>query len=134
MTDTDTVLREALARRILVLDGAMGTMIQRRGLSEADFRGARFEKHPRDLKGNTDVLALTRPDVLRSIHGAYFEAGADLAETNTFGATRIVQSEYGLADAAYVRQPSRGSSRARWDPSTRRCRSRPASPIRGSAP
>jgi len=101
MSDTETILRELLARRILVLDGAMGTMIQRRGLSEGDFRGARFERHPRDLKGNTDVLALTRPDVLRSIHDQYFDAGADIAETNTFGATTIVQAEYGLETAAY---------------------------------
>jgi 5-methyltetrahydrofolate--homocysteine methyltransferase len=101
MTDTDATLRELLARRILVLDGAMGTMIQRRGLSEADFRGSRFERHPNDLKGNFDVLALTRPDVLRSVHDAYFDAGADIAETNTFGATRIVLSEYGLQDTAF---------------------------------
>jgi 5-methyltetrahydrofolate--homocysteine methyltransferase len=98
---TETTLRELLARRILVLDGAMGTMIQRRGLSEADFRGGRFERHPKDLKGNTDVLALTRPDVLRAIHDEYFAAGADIAETNTFGATRIVQAEYALDEAAY---------------------------------
>jgi 5-methyltetrahydrofolate--homocysteine methyltransferase len=98
---SESVLQELLSRRILVLDGAMGTMIQRRGLSEADFRGSRFERHPNDLKGDTDVLAITRPDVLRSIHDAYFEAGADIAETNTFGATRIVQAEYGLQDAAY---------------------------------
>ena len=101
MTDTEAKLREFLARRILVLDGAMGTMIQRRGLTEADFRGSRFERHPNDLKGNFDVLALTRPDVLGSIHDAYFEAGADIAETNTFGATRIVLSEYGLQDTAF---------------------------------
>src|SRR5579884_966225 len=98
---TETTLRELFDERVLVLDGAMGTMIQRQGLSEADYRGARFERHPHDLKGDTDVLALTRPDVLRAIHDAYFDAGADIAETNTFGATRIVQAEYGLADAAY---------------------------------
>jgi 5-methyltetrahydrofolate--homocysteine methyltransferase len=101
LTDTEAKLRELLARRILVLDGAMGTMIQRRGLTEADFRGSRFERHPNDLKGNFDVLALTRPDVLGSVHDAYFEAGADIAETNTFGATRIVLSEYGLEDTAF---------------------------------
>ena len=101
MNDTDSVLRELLDKRILVIDGAMGTMIQRRGLSEADYRGARFEHHARDLKGNMDVLALTRPDVLREIHDAYFDAGADVVETNTFGATTIVQSEYGLEAAAY---------------------------------
>jgi len=101
VSDTHAILRELLERRILVLDGAMGTMLQRRGLTEADFRGSRFANHPRDLKGNSDVIALSRADVLRSIHEAYFEAGADIAETNTFGATRIVQAEYGLEDAAY---------------------------------
>ncbi len=92
----ESLLRELLDRRVLVLDGAMGTMIQRRGLSEADWRGSRFQAHPRDLKGDSDVLGLTRPDVLRAIHDEYFEAGADVAETNTFGATSIVQAEYGL--------------------------------------
>jgi 5-methyltetrahydrofolate--homocysteine methyltransferase len=101
MNDTETTLRELLHRRILLLDGAMGTMIQRRTLTEGDFRGARFERHPNDLKGNFDVLALTRPDVIGSIHDAYFEAGSDIAETNTFGATRIVLSEYGLQDTAF---------------------------------
>src|SRR5208283_5617628 len=101
MNDTASVLRELLERRVLILDGAMGTMIQRRGLSEADYRGARFEKHGKDLKGDMDILALTRPDVLRAIHDEYFAAGADIAETNTFGATTIVQSEYGLSDCAY---------------------------------
>jgi 5-methyltetrahydrofolate--homocysteine methyltransferase len=101
MNDTASILRELLERRVLVLDGAMGTMVQRRGLSEADYRGARFEKHGQDLKGDTDILALTRPDVLRAIHDEYFEAGADIAETNTFGATTIVQAEYGLSDFAY---------------------------------
>jgi 5-methyltetrahydrofolate--homocysteine methyltransferase len=86
---------------VLVLDGAMGTMLQRHGLSEADYRGERFARHPRDLKGDSDVVALTRPDVLRSIHDAYFEAGADIAETNTFGATSIVQDEYALGPCAY---------------------------------
>jgi 5-methyltetrahydrofolate--homocysteine methyltransferase len=101
MNPTETTLRELMDRRILILDGAMGTMIQRHHLTEGDYRGSRFERHPRDLKGNPDVLALTRPDVLRGIHDQYFEAGADVAETNTFGATRIVQAEYGLEEAAY---------------------------------
>jgi 5-methyltetrahydrofolate--homocysteine methyltransferase len=101
MTDTESTLRDLLSRRILVLDGAMGTMIQRRGLAEADFRGQRFERHGHDLKGNFDALALTRPDVLRAVHDAYLDAGADLVETNTFNATSIVQSEYGLAPCAY---------------------------------
>ena len=101
MNDTDSVLRELLERRVLVIDGAMGTMVQRRGLTEADYRGARFASHGPDLKGNTDVLSITRPDVLRAIHDEYFAAGADIAETNTFGATSIVQSEYGLQDLAH---------------------------------
>jgi 5-methyltetrahydrofolate--homocysteine methyltransferase len=101
MRDTDTILREEMGRRILVLDGAMGTLIQRRSLSEEDFRGARFERHPRDLKGDNDLLVLTRPDVVRDVHNAYFEAGADLVETNTFNSTSIVQADYGLEAHAY---------------------------------
>jgi 5-methyltetrahydrofolate--homocysteine methyltransferase len=90
----------ALAKdRILVLDGAMGTMIQRHGLGEADYRGARFASHPRDLKGDNDLLVLTKPDVVRGIHAAYLDAGADIVETNTFNATRLVQSDYGLEGA-----------------------------------
>ena len=96
MNDTETILRDLLGRRILVLDGAMGTMIQRRGLTEADFRGARFERHSRDLKGNYDVLTVIRPDVVRAVHDSYFEAGADLVETCTFNSTSIAQTEYGL--------------------------------------
>ncbi len=101
MTDTDSILRELLSRRIVVLDGAMGTLIQRRRLSESDFRGARFAAHPRDLKGDNDLLVLTRPDVIRDVHDAYFEAGADLVETNTFNSTGIVQADYGLESVAY---------------------------------
>ena len=97
----ESQLRELLARRILMLDGAMGTMIQRYKLSEADFRGDRFVDHPIDVRGNNDLLSLTRPDVVREIHQAYLEAGADLIETNTFGATSIAQQDYGLAHAAY---------------------------------
>jgi len=96
MNDTEALLRDIASRRILVLDGAMGTMIQRRGLTEADFRGARFARHSHDLRGDFDPLVLTRPDVVRGVHDAYFEAGADIVETNTFNATSIVQSEYGL--------------------------------------
>ncbi len=92
-------LREAVRERILVLDGAMGTMIQRHGLGENDFRGERFRAHPRPLRGNSDLLVLTRPDVIAGIHRAYLEAGADIVETNTFTATRIAQAEYGLEDA-----------------------------------
>jgi 5-methyltetrahydrofolate--homocysteine methyltransferase len=94
-------ITEILKSRILVLDGAMGTMIQRYALEEADFRGERFKDHPSPLKGNNDLLALTRPDVLREIHTAYFEAGADIAETNTFSSTTIAQADYGLESAVY---------------------------------
>jgi 5-methyltetrahydrofolate--homocysteine methyltransferase len=98
---TEARLRDALARRILILDGAMGTMIQRYKLSEADFRGARFATHPVDLKGNNDLLVLTRPDVIREIHVQYLAAGADIIETNTFGATAIAQDDYRLGSIAY---------------------------------
>jgi 5-methyltetrahydrofolate--homocysteine methyltransferase len=94
--DRTAELRELLAQRILVLDGAMGTMIQRRRLGEADYRGARFADHPKDLKGNNDLLLLTRPDVIRGIHDAYCAAGADVIETNTFNATSVSQADYGL--------------------------------------
>ena len=100
MSTLDT-LHALLARRILVLDGAMGTMIQRHALTEQDFRGARFAAHPRDLKGNADVLALTRPDIIGGIHREYLEAGADIIETNTFNANAISQSDYGLEALAY---------------------------------
>ena len=93
-------LSDILQQRIAIIDGAMGTMIQRYKLTEADFRGARFADHPKDLKGNNDLLVLTRPDVIREIHGQYLAAGADLIETNTFGATSIAQEDYGLAHIA----------------------------------
>ena len=89
-----------LQQRIVIIDGAMGTMIQRFKLSEADFRGARFADHPKDLKGNNDLLVLTRPDVIRDIHEQYLAAGADIVETNTFGATSIAQDDYGLGHLA----------------------------------
>lgn len=92
---------EALKKRILVLDGAMGTMIQRYKLEEEDFRGDRFKNHPCSLKGNNDLLALVRPDVLSAIHAEYFEAGADIAETNTFSGTTIAQADYQMEDAVY---------------------------------
>jgi 5-methyltetrahydrofolate--homocysteine methyltransferase len=101
MTDAERRLRALLAERILVIEGPKGTMIQARGLSEADFRGARFASHPRDLRGDNEVLILTRPDVIESIHDAYLAAGADITATGTFGATRIAQADYGLEDLAY---------------------------------
>ncbi|MDM0034962.1 homocysteine S-methyltransferase family protein [Variovorax sp. J22P271] len=89
-----------LAQRIAILDGAMGTMIQRFRLTEAQYRGERFKDFPRDVKGNNELLSLTRPDVIRDIHEGYLAAGADLIETNTFGATRIAQEDYKMADLA----------------------------------
>ena len=89
-----------LAQRIAIIDGAMGTMIQRYQLGEGDFRNTALKDHPKDLKGNNDLLVLTRPDVIREIHEQYLAAGADLIETNTFGATSIAQEDYGLAPLA----------------------------------
>ena len=94
-------LAALLPQRILIIDGAMGTMIQRHQLQEADFRGERLAAHPKDLKGNNDLLVLTRPDVIRQIHDQYLAAGADIIETNTFGATAIAQEDYGLAHLAH---------------------------------
>ena len=94
-------IRDILQQRILVLDGAMGTMIQRYRLSEEDFRGEQFADHPKSLKGNNDILCLTRPDVIREIHAAYFEAGADIAETNTFSGTTVAQADYGTEAIVY---------------------------------
>jgi 5-methyltetrahydrofolate--homocysteine methyltransferase len=96
-----TQLHDLLASRILVLDGAMGTMIQRYGLSEGQFRGTRFAKHAQDLRGNNDLVILTQPQVVTEIHNAYLSAGADIIETNTFGSTAIAQADYGLEAMAY---------------------------------
>jgi len=93
-------LAEAAREKILVLDGAMGTMIQQRKFSEADFRGERFADWPRDLRGNNDLLILTQPDAIREIHLAYFQAGADIVETNTFSCTTIAQADYGMESYA----------------------------------
>jgi 5-methyltetrahydrofolate--homocysteine methyltransferase len=94
-------IHDILKERILVLDGAMGTMIQRYTLDEADFRGERFKDHQHSLKGNNDILSLTRPDIIKAIHKEYLEAGADILETNTFSSTRIAQADYHLEDAVY---------------------------------
>jgi 5-methyltetrahydrofolate--homocysteine methyltransferase len=94
-------IRELIKERILVLDGAMGTMIQRHTLDEDDFRKGWFEKHSHSLKGNNDLLSLTRPEIIKDIHRAYFAAGADIAETNTFSGTTIAQADYGLERAVY---------------------------------
>ena len=93
-------LHEILKKRILILDGAMGTMLQRRSLGEEDFRGERFAAHPHSLQGNNDLLSLTRPDVIADIHRQYLEAGADIIETNTFNANRISQEDYKLGELA----------------------------------
>jgi 5-methyltetrahydrofolate--homocysteine methyltransferase len=98
---TETTLRRLAAERILVLDGAMGTMIQALRLDEQAFRGARFDAWNREVRGNNDLLNLTRPDSIRAIHLAYFRAGADIVSTNTFSSTRIAQADYGMAEIAY---------------------------------
>jgi 5-methyltetrahydrofolate--homocysteine methyltransferase len=95
-------LPQILRERIVVLDGAMGTMIQRHRLSEADYRGERFRDHGKSLKGNNDLLQLTRPDVISAIHDQYLQAGADIIETNTFGATSVAQADYDLG--AFARE------------------------------
>ncbi len=94
-------LQQALAERIVVLDGSWGVLIQERRLSEADYRGERFKDSPNDLKGDNDLLILSRPDLISGIHREYLEAGADITSTNTFTSTRIAQADYGLEDYAY---------------------------------
>ena len=101
-----------LASRIAILDGAMGTMIQRFKLTEADYRGERFKAHHKDVKNNGELLSLTRPDVIRDIHEAYLAAGADLIETNTFGATSVAQADYDIASGARD-EPGLGPTGAR---------------------
>ena len=96
-----TELKNILKERILVLDGAMGTMIQKYNLDEKDFRGERFKDHKHSLKGNNDLLSITKPDIIRSIHSEYFKAGADIAETNTFSSTSIAQADYRLESLVY---------------------------------
>ena len=97
----ETTLRRLAAERILVLDGAMGTMIQALGLDEEGYRGARFDAWNREVRGNNDLLNLSRPDAVRAIHLAYFRAGADIVSTNTFSSTRIAQADYGMAEIAH---------------------------------
>src|SRR4249920_1240116 len=95
------VLDRLLAERILILDGAMGTMIQRHQLDEKDFRGDRFAQHSIDVKGNNDLLVLTRPDVIAGIHREYLAAGADIIETNSFNSNAISQADYALESLIY---------------------------------
>lgn len=94
-------IKELLEKRILILDGAMGTMIQRYHLEEKDFRGDRFKDHPHDLQGNNDLLSIVRPDIIEAIHKAYLEAGSDIVETNTFSGTTIAQADYKLEHIVY---------------------------------
>ncbi len=94
-------LKELLTKKIMILDGAMGTMIQRNNLSEKDFRGARFAEHDCDLTGNNDILCITKPEVVKAVHKEYFEAGADIVETNSFNANSVSQDEYNLKDYCY---------------------------------
>jgi 5-methyltetrahydrofolate--homocysteine methyltransferase len=101
MQDTPSRLKALLAERIVVIDGAMGTMLQGYGFDEAAFRGERFKDHPKDVKGNSDLLSLTQPQAIEAIHRKYLEAGADIVETNTFTATSISQADYGLESLAY---------------------------------
>ncbi|MCA8833234.1 methionine synthase [Hymenobacter pini] len=100
-TITTSPLHDILRQRVLILDGAMGTMIQRHKLEEADFRGERFKDHSHPLRGNNDLLSLTRPDIIKGIHADYFAAGADMVETNTFSGTTIAQADYGLEHIVY---------------------------------
>lgn len=142
-TEIAKALRQRAAEKILVLDGAMGTVIQRLKFSEEDFRGDRFKDHGHDQKGNNDLLILTQPDAIRQIHLDYFLAGADVCETNTFSGTTIAQADYGMESIIHElnaegrgspgRPPSsprrRTAAAASWPaPSARRtglCRSRP---------
>jgi 5-methyltetrahydrofolate--homocysteine methyltransferase len=96
-----STIKVELKKRILVLDGAMGTMIQQYKLGEDDFRKGWFERHDSPLKGNNDLLSLTRPDIIKTIHAKYFEAGADIVETNTFSGTTIAQEDYNTQDKVY---------------------------------
>ncbi len=101
VADARAIIEDTLARRIVILDGAMATMIQRRGFEERDFRGERFRDHPRDLRGDNDVLVLTQPAAIAAIHEAYLAAGADIIETNTFNGTATAQADYGLEPVVY---------------------------------
>ncbi len=126
MASSAEVLARLLKERILVLDGAMGTMIQRHELDEQGFRGDRFRDHPHELRGNNDLLSLTQPQIIQSIHREYLEAGADIIETNTFNATSISQADYHLESLAYeLNLASAGLARQAADEITRREPERP---------
>ena len=95
------MIEKLFSKKILVLDGAMGTMVQRYNLEESDFRNDRFDSHDKDLKGNNDLLCITQPEIVREIHRSYLEAGADIIETNTFNSNAISQMDYGTQDLIY---------------------------------
>ena len=138
-TAAETTLRRLAAERILVLDGAMGTMIQALGLDEQGYRGARFDAWNREVRGNNDLLNLSRPDAVRAIHLAYFRAGADIVSTNTFSSTRIAQADYGMAEIAYElnhegARLARAGGTGRRERRRARTRSSPAPLARPTAP
>ncbi len=96
-----SIIKEELKKRILIIDGAMGTMIQQHKLTEEDFRGERFKNCPKDVKGNNDLLSITQPEIITGIHKEYLLAGADIIETNTFSSTSIAQADYDMQSLAY---------------------------------
>jgi 5-methyltetrahydrofolate--homocysteine methyltransferase len=98
MSNANSQLEQQLAKRILILDGAMGTMIQRYKLEEDDYRGKRFTNWPSDIKGNNDLLSITQPQIIRDIHEQYLAAGADIIETNTFNSTAVSMEDYGMQE------------------------------------
>jgi len=128
MTRTERIaaLKAAAKERVLILDGSWGVMIQKRGLDEADYRGERFKAHPGQMKGNNDILCLTRPDVVAELHDAYFAAGADISETNTFSATSIGQGEY--AQEAAVRDINLAGARLAREAADRWTATEPGKP------
>ena len=123
---TEELLKDLMRERILVLDGAMGTLIQRHELTEEQFRGERFADHPRDLKGANEALNLTQPDIIRGIHGAYLDAGADIITTNTFNGTAISLAEYGLEDQVEeINRAAAALARSAADAQTQRTPDKP---------
>ena len=96
-----STIEQELEKRVLVIDGAMGTMIQQYKLEEKDYRGKRFADWPKDLRGNNDLLSITRPDIIKAIHKEYLKAGADILETNTFSGTTVAMADYGMEELVY---------------------------------
>ncbi len=124
--EVEQTLKDLLERRIVILDGAMGTMIQSYELGEDDFRGDIFRDHPTDLRGNNELLCLTRPEIVEEIHCGFLQAGADLIETNTFNGTGVSQSDYGLSEIVYdLNRSAAKLARKSADEYTRRNPERP---------